>query len=77
MDKRSAMGTQFARIVPAISERRCGGWIAVSGPDAPLKIGVTADTEEGARAAFAKAVTEWEAILNSKSPKDYAERRCQ
>lgn len=53
------------QIAPEISKRRSGGWIAVSGRDAPLKIGVTANSEEDARAAFNQAVIEWETILKS------------
>lgn len=53
------------KVAPRIRERRCGGWLAVSLADAPLKIGVTADTEDQAREAFAQAVREWEVILTS------------
>jgi hypothetical protein len=65
------------QIVPEITERRCGGWIAVSRRDAPLKIGVTAKSEGEARLAFDQAVIEWEKILNSETSEDHAERRCQ
>ncbi len=50
---------------PRIRERRCGGWIAVSDINSPLKIGVTADTEDQVRMAFVQAVSEWREILNS------------
>jgi hypothetical protein len=78
MDKRSVMEAKSMQMVPEISKRRCGGWIAVSGREAPLKIGVTANTEEEARAPFNQAVIEWEEILNSETSKGHqAERRCQ
>jgi hypothetical protein len=59
------METKRMQIAPEISKRRSGGWIAVSGRDAPLKIGVTANTEEDALAAFNQALIEWDAILKS------------
>jgi hypothetical protein len=71
------METKAMQIIPEISKRRCGGWIAVSGRDAPLKIGVTANTEDEARAAFNRAVIEWDEIINSGTLEDQAERRCQ
>lgn len=52
-------------IAPKVRERQCGGWLAVSEENAELKIGVTADTEEGARAAFSNALIRWDKILNS------------
>ena len=63
----SVMEIQTIQLCPRISKSRCGGWIAVSEADAPLKIGVTADTEEEAPAAFVQAVSEWEMILNSQT----------
>ena len=72
MDKRSVMEAKSMQMVPEISKRRCGG------REAPLKIGVTANTEEEARAPFNQAVIEWEEILNSETSKGHqAERRCQ
>ena len=67
---------EFARIELKVSSRRCGGWIAVSGEGAEIKIGVTAETEEGARAAFEVALARWEKILNS-PPQVQSDRRCQ
>ena len=58
-------GKSVNHIAPRLIERRCGGWLAVSNSTAPLKIGVTADTEEQAREAFGQAVREWEAILRT------------
>jgi hypothetical protein len=59
------MDIGLRRTAPIISARRCGGWLAVSERDAPLKIGVTAPTEEQAKADFAQAVLDWERILDS------------
>lgn len=59
------MDSGFRHITPIISERLCGGWIAVSDRHAPLKIGVTAPTEEQAKSDFAQALLEWEAILRT------------
>jgi hypothetical protein len=48
--------------VPTLIARSRGGWLAVSKPECPLKIGVSAETEEKALAAFDRAVAEWEAL---------------
>jgi len=71
------MEAKAMRIIPEINKRSCGGWIAASGHDAALKIGVVANTEADVRAAFNQAVIEWEAILNSAPSEDYQGRRCQ
>jgi hypothetical protein len=47
-----------------IVERRCGGWIAWSGPAQDLKIGVTGDTRENALARFDGALRQWQDILS-------------
>lgn len=62
------MNIHLEQIEPKIRERQCGGWLAVSEANADLKIGVTADTEEGARAAFAQALIRWGKILSSEPP---------
>jgi hypothetical protein len=70
--------SMFAQIAPDVSERLCGGWLAVSSRNAPLRIGVTANTEGEVRAAFNQALIAWEAILQSEaSNDDQTERRCQ
>lgn len=51
--------TENIRIV----HRKCGGWLALSPTGFPLQIGVTAETEEGARASFAQTLARWEALL--------------
>jgi hypothetical protein len=64
LTRRKFMNT-LQGIAPNVRERQCGGWLAVSEANADLKIGVTADTEAGARAAFASALIKWEKILKS------------
>lgn len=43
-------------IEPRVIQRYCGGWLAVSHRDSPIKIGVTAQTEADARKKFAVAL---------------------
>lgn len=50
---------------PKITERRCGGWLAVSREASPIKIGVTAPTEQQARSEFVKAMSEWQQLIAS------------
>lgn len=47
-----------------VTERRCGGWLAVSAPDEPIKIGVTAATKEQANVDHAAALCKWRALLS-------------
>lgn len=49
---------------PALIRRLSGGWLAVSPVDARLRIGVTAPTEEEARAAFRVELSRWFEILS-------------
>lgn len=60
----------FKRIEAQTIARHCGGWLAVSAPDALVHIGVTASTEEEARQALAAALDRWEAILTKDAPSD-------
>lgn len=46
-----------------VTERSCGGWLAVSGEDEPIKIGVTAPTENEAEEKYAEAIASWRAML--------------
>ena len=55
-------------IPPRIIERRCGGWIAVSGPGAEIRIGVTADSKEGALKKFEAAMLDWQRTLQAGQP---------
>ena len=44
---------------PNVTERRCGGFLAVSPRFAQVKIGVVADTEQAVREAFKISYGEW------------------
>lgn len=55
----------FAQIEPTVLERGCGGWLAVSEPGAPLKIGVEGDTEQQARERFAVALAAWHRLFET------------
>ena len=39
-------------------QRGCGGWLAVSGPEEPIKIGVEAHTESESLVRLEKALSE-------------------
>lgn len=54
---------------PRIVQRRGGGWLAISGDDQPLKIGVTAESEQAAREKYSTAVSEWQRTLASDLPR--------
>ena len=51
---------------PELSERACGGWLAVSSVRSSSKLGVTAESKEAALAAFRVAEREWEELKESK-----------
>lgn len=53
------------RIIPNVSPRQCGGWLAISPPHAPIRIGVTASTESEVREKFMHSMNEWIKNLNS------------
>lgn len=55
---------RFGVVEPILSERACGGWLAVGAPESLLRIGVTAESRERALAEFAAAVRRWEALLD-------------
>jgi hypothetical protein len=55
---------RFGRVEAVITERACGGWIAVSVPGSILRVGTTGSTEGEARAEFERAVRRWEALLD-------------
>jgi hypothetical protein len=54
----------IGEIRPQTVERECGGWLAVSPPEAELLIGVAEETKTEAVAAFAQALRLWEALLD-------------
>ena len=46
-------------VKPHLIERECGGWLAITPRGWPLSIGVTAESEAGARKEFAAALERW------------------
>jgi hypothetical protein len=44
---------------PRLIHRECGGWLAVSGSSEPIKIGVTADTEDEAAEKYHERINAW------------------
>jgi predicted RNase H-like HicB family nuclease len=50
-------------IRPRLIERECGGWLAVSPPEAALQIGVTGKSEAEAVRAYTQALRLWTAAL--------------
>lgn len=52
-------------IEPELSERVCGGWLAVTPSEAALRIGVVARTEMEARERFKQSVARWQANLQA------------
>ena len=50
-------------VPPRIFERKCGGFLAVSGDGSRFKIGVEATTEEEARQRYRKALARWERLF--------------
>jgi hypothetical protein len=44
---------------PIDFERACGGWLATTPERAPLRIGVTAATEDAARALLRETIDKW------------------
>lgn len=52
-----------SNINPLVQHRDCGGWLAAAPHWSPLRIAVTAETEESARSAFAQAWAQWLELL--------------
>lgn len=48
---------------PRLVERKRGGWLALTPADQSLQFGVTHESEEGARFAYAEALTAWRRTL--------------
>ena len=55
---------RFGRVEAVLSERACGGWLAVSAPGSLLRVGVTADSEAEARLEFERAVRRFAALVD-------------
>lgn len=54
----------YDRDTPRLLRKLDGGWLAVSGPGACIRIGVEANTAEEARERFKKELAAWVAIQN-------------
>ena len=50
--------------VPRLVERRCGGWLAISGAREAVKVGVTAETEADAVELFDSTIRAWRLALS-------------
>jgi hypothetical protein len=50
---------------PRVVHRACGGWLVYSAPGASLKIGVTAESEEAAKADYEDALEQWRTLLET------------
>jgi hypothetical protein len=48
---------------PKLVRRECGGWLAVSPADEPVKIGVVAETEQDAIKKYEKKIVVWRETL--------------
>jgi len=59
---------RLAQIEPQIVHRECGGWLATTPASAALRMGVTAVTEDEARAKFRQAVSRWAESLQADEP---------
>lgn len=55
---------RFGRVEAVVTERACGGWLAVSAPGALLRVGATGTTESEALAGFERAVRRFEALVD-------------
>lgn len=56
---------------PETIKRRCGGWLAVSPVGQPLRIGVTAETEEEAVEEFCRSFSRWMELLDRPLPHNH------
>ncbi|NIJ39335.1 hypothetical protein FHR22_004082 [Sphingopyxis panaciterrae] len=50
---------------PRLVARRCGGWLALSGHENPIKIGVCGKTETAALENFRKSISAWKADIDA------------
>lgn len=54
----------IAQVEPNVSSRSCGGWLAYSTDESPLKIGVTASDRDSALKAYSDALAQWKRNLD-------------
>ena len=55
---------RFGVVEPILCARARGGWLAVGTPESLLRIGVTAESRDGALEEFRSAVLRWEVLLD-------------
>jgi hypothetical protein len=53
---------RYDQVEPRLIRRANGGWLAVSGPGAPIGIGVEGDTADEARECFRRELAAWTAL---------------
>ena len=53
------------QIEPDLLERHCGGWLAKSPGNCPIKIGITGHTKEDAKARYQLSIRKWVDTLYS------------
>jgi hypothetical protein len=51
------------QIQPKVVPRECGGWLATTPDVAPVRVGVTGETENAAREAFAISLGRWKSLV--------------
>jgi hypothetical protein len=60
---------RYYNIEPTLRRRENGGWLAISEPGAPLRIGVEGATADEARRRFVQALGEWVVLLDERTVK--------
>lgn len=55
----------FKGIIPIVHQRQCGGYLAVSGLNAQLRIGSTGESEAEAISNFNKELERWQRVYDS------------
>lgn len=58
---------RISDVAPTLVQRQCGGWLALSSRGDALKIGVTDESEEGARTKYGTARAGWVAMLEGEA----------
>lgn len=54
---------------PRLIARRCGGWLALSGKENPIKIGVCGETQTAALEKFCRSISAWRADIDAEVTK--------
>lgn len=61
---------------PKLIERQCGGWLAISPACEPIKIGVSAETEQDAAFRYRVALAQWRMLLAPRTDLGREVARC-